>query len=179
MGESLFQIPESVLAVQSEPTVSVVGPYTLAAAEQELAERAGRARFDRRRQQKSKQKWGRNEMEHTVELEIEAIGAELAVAAVIGRTWTDSDSPDYHGDVGVGVQVRHSRHEHGRLILHHSDRGDHDFFFVTGVYPSFFVHGWIEGDEGKLVATPRELQPGRPALCVEQTQLKSEWKERR
>lgn len=151
----------------------------LSHADQELATSAGQARFARRRAAGSQQRYGRDASTHTVELEIEAIGAEIEVARLIGREWIDTDRPDYDGDVGPGVQVRHTRHLRGRLILHAGDRDEHDFFLVVGTYPALEVIGWITGAEGKAVGKVKELQPGRPCICVEQDQLRSAvvWRE--
>lgn len=141
--------------------------------EQALAQSAGEARYARRRAAGSQQRYGRDAKAHTVELEVEAIGAEIAVARQIGREWVDTDRPDYDGDVGPGVQVRHTRHLNGRLILHEGDHDDHDFFLVIGTYPSLAVVGWISGAEGKRVGVVRELQRGRPCICVDGEHLQS------
>lgn len=138
---------------------------------QALAEYAGKKRYRRRRAAGSKQRYGRKQSDHTTELEIEAIGAEIFVGELLGERWRDTDSPDYHGDVGLGNQVRHTRRENGRLLLHDSDKDDHIFYLVIGTYPEYTVIGSIVGGEGKRVGVVRELQPGRPAICVEQADL--------
>lgn len=134
-----------------------------------LATDAGTARFARRRD--TEQRYGRLQSDHTVELEIEAIGAEIAVARAIGRAWIDSDRPDYDGDVGDGVQVRHTRYSTGRLLLHPDDRDDHVFFLVTGVFPEFRVVGYLRGARARAVGRVLVLQPGRPVIAVRQSEL--------
>lgn len=134
-----------------------------------LATEAGKRRFARRSD--NEHRWNRGD-QHTVELEIEAIGAEIAVARAIGRDWVDSDRPDYDGDVGPGVQVRHTRYVSGRLLLHESDPDDHWYFLVTGDFPTFRVVGFVRGDVAKKVGKVLELQECRPAIAVEQHDLR-------
>jgi hypothetical protein len=139
---------------------------------QARARAAGEARYARRRAAGSKQRYGRRAADHSVALEVEAIAAEIAVGHLIGHVWVDTDRPDRDtGDVGAGVQVRQTRHLGGRLLLHGDDADDHAFFLVVGIFPSFVVAGWITGAAGKCVGVVRELQPGRPCICVEQAQL--------
>ena len=140
----------------------------------ELAKTAGEGRYTRRREAGSEHRWNRGD-DHTVELEIEAVGAEIAVGCSIGRRWEDVETPDYSGDVGEGVQVRHT--QHGRYLLLHGpesvasgereDRDDHDFFLVTGMFPEYIVVGWATGARGKRIGEVKELQRGRPCICVD------------
>ena len=145
--------------------------------DQRQAEKAGRERYQRRRAEGSQQRYNRVASHHTVEKEIEAIGAEIAFARLIGREWVDSPTPDYDGDVGSGMQVRHTAHKNGHLLIHPGDRDDHFFFLVTGNYPVFSVVGWLRGADGKSASFWKELIPGRPAFCVPQRMLRkmSEW----
>lgn len=146
---------------------------TLKNSEAAMATDSGQARYDRRREAGSKQRYGRNADDHTVELEIEAIGAEMAVARVLNRTWEDQDTPDYDGDVGERVQVRHTRHTNGQLLLHPDDKDNHAFFLVTGTFPNYNVVGWLMGKQAKSVGEIKELQPGRPCVCVQQKDLRA------
>jgi hypothetical protein len=136
--------------------------------EQALADAEAAARYARRLQ--SGHKWNRRD-DHDVAKERDAIGAELAVARVLDREWTRTDRPDPEGDVGAGVQVRHTRHKNGRLLLHPEDDDTHTFYLVTGEFPTYRVVGCILGGHGKRIGEWRELQPGRPAFAVEQSDL--------
>lgn len=144
-------------------------PVRLYPADVALATAAGTRRFAVR-EGVAEHRWNRVDA-MTEALEIEAIGAEIAVARALGKEWADTDMPDYHGDVGDGVQVRHTRHFNGRLLLHDSDRDEHFFFLVTGYFPVFDVVGYLRGDRAKALAVTRELQPGRPVMAVDQKHL--------
>lgn len=102
---------------------------------------------------------------------IEAVGAELAVARVCDRYWFDDHAPDYDGDVGDGLQVRHTTRRDGRLILHPSDRDDHEFWLVRGQLPAFDVVGSILGRDGKRPAHWTDPGTGRPAFFVPEAAL--------
>lgn len=133
-------------------------PYldvTLSYIEQQENAVAAKARFVRRKD--SKHLFNRPDDEpETLPMTIDHIGAEQATAKAIGTKWVDSPLPDKQGDIGPGLQVRHTyRETDGRLILHlpEYDAGDHVFFLVTGRMPTFRVHGWITAQEGRLFAS--------------------------
>lgn len=134
-----------------------------------LATEAGTRRYSRRLG--SAHRWGDPD-DHSVELEVEHVGAEIAVARALNREWADGDRPDPEGDVGDGVQVRHTRYPTGRLLLYSEDRDDHWYFLVTGTFPVFQVVGFLRGDAAKSVAKTIELKSGRPALAVKQSDLR-------
>lgn len=104
-------------------------------------------------------------------IDIQAAGAELAVAKVLGRYWADTAAPDTDGDVGTGVQVRWTRLANGSLLLHPSDPDDHAYVLVTGEMPSFEIPGWCWGRDGKDERFWRE-HTGRPAFFVPQDALR-------
>jgi hypothetical protein len=162
------------------PPATIPAPFNSGALgedDQRRAEKAGRERYQRRRAAGSQQRYNRVSSHHTVEKEIEAIGAEIAFARLIGEEWVDGPTPDYDGDVGSGMQVRHTAHKNGHLLIHPGDSDDHFFFLVTGNYPVFTVVGWLRGADGKSASLWKELVPGRPAFCVPQGMLRkmSEW----
>lgn len=105
-------------------------------------------------------------------IDIQAAGAELAIAKAIGRYWTDTAEPDAHGDVGDGVQVRWTKRENGCLLLHPTDPDAHVYVLVTGEMPVFEVPGWIRGAHGKDERFWREMT-GRPAFFVPQEALRA------
>jgi hypothetical protein len=143
---------------------------SLSYSDRALAARVGQERFDRRRGAGSEHRWARVD-EHTAAKEIESIGAEIEAARAIGRDWVDRDSPDHDGDIGPGLQVRHTRYDGGHLILHPEDEDGHVFFLVTGSFPNLTVRGWIRASEGKRGEWWGELQRGRPAFNIPQHRL--------
>jgi hypothetical protein len=87
-----------------------------------------------------------------------AMGAEDTIARLLGRPWDDTPELDFHGDVGPGVQVRHTEHANGGLLIHagppydrwgREDPDFHVFFLVTGGPVDYRVCGWAEGWEAK------------------------------
>lgn len=105
-------------------------------------------------------------------MHIEAAGAEVAVARLTGRFWCASFLPDYAGDIGVGLQVRHTARATGRLILHPTDDDRHVFVLARGLMPEYDLAGWIVARDGKRLEWWRELQPGRGAYVVEACHLR-------
>lgn len=143
-----------------------------------LALTVAETRYNGHRSRGTEHRWNRDEGEHTVRLEAEAIGAEMAVAQLLGRTWEDVGRPDGDGDGGLlGIQVRYTAHPNGRLLVHREDADDHLFFLVTGSLEGYEVHGWILGEEAKAVGEWRELKAGRPCFVVDRSHLRevAEW----
>lgn len=105
---------------------------------------------------------------------IEAAGAELAVARLLGLWWTPwaRRPSDVVADVGFDVQVRRRARDDWDLILHEADRDDHWFVLVTGRMPAYRVHGFIQGAEGKRDEFQGDpYGTGRPAFWVPQSHL--------
>ena len=110
---------------------------------------------------------------------VEGVGAELAVAKVLDRYWFDDHAPDYEGDVGTGIQVRHTTRADGRLILHREDDSAQDFWLVRGQMPTFEVVGWISGGDGKQERFWTDPGTGRPAYFIPTDALRSPAEARR
>jgi len=83
--------------------------------------------------------------------DIEAAGAELAVARATGLYWTAWARKPAHvvADVGDNIQVRRRAIPGGDLIVHPSDRDDHRFVLVYGKLPTFTIVGWLDGATAK------------------------------
>ena len=78
-----------------------------------------------------------------LETDIQAAGAELAVSRVTACRWNmtcgeDLDEPD----LWPCVEVRHTTHRHGGLIIRPRDKDGRIFFLVTGTMPNYCVVGW-------------------------------------
>lgn len=83
------------------------------------------------------------------DIDIEAAGAELAVAKAMGVYWTGiCGYPEPAGDVG-GLEVRSTKRMDGRLILHDRDKDDAPYILVRGAMPIYQIVGWIYGRDGK------------------------------
>lgn len=108
--------------------------------------------------------------EHVWNVDIHAAAAELVVAKVLGRYWTDTPDPDAHGDVGERVQVRWTPRQNGCLLLHKEDPADHAYFLVVGVLPDLRIAGWLMGRDGQHERYWR-TDTGRPAYFIAQSKL--------
>lgn len=79
---------------------------------------------------------------------VEGAMAEMAVASYLDITWEPHvgrvDKPDF-----PDFEVRSTRHNSGRLILHHEDRDEHIFVLVTGTRGVYKLRGWLKGGDGK------------------------------
>lgn len=103
-------------------------------------------------------------------IDIQAAGAELALAKLLGRYWNDTAEPDDAGDVGERVQVRWTRYDDGCLLLHPEDPDEHYYFLAVGSMPRYTIAGYIRGADGKR---QRYWRPNidRPAYFVPQAAL--------
>jgi hypothetical protein len=102
-----------------------------------------------------------------------ALAAELALHKVLDRYWSPGDMPDRDGDVGLGLQVRHSLKSTNRLILYPSDQAHHVFVFVWGEIPTLTIVGGIKGCDGMCSQYWGNCGVGRPdAWLVPQDALK-------
>lgn len=111
---------------------------------------------------------------------MQAAAAEIAVARFLGIPW-----PGSFGDAGpdlvrhdrdgrpVYIDVKHTRHENGRLIVD-PDRGhaNWQYILVTGYPPHLTIVGWRWGLDIMQPQHLRALTPHRPeSYCMEQSQL--------
>lgn len=107
------------------------------------------------------------------DIDLEAAAAELAVAKGLGKFWSPAESAALdreQGDVGAGWQVRWTRRENGRLIVHPRDADGHIFLLVVGSMPDFRICGWIRGVDAKREEFMWAGAP-RPAYFVPQSAL--------
>jgi hypothetical protein len=105
-------------------------------------------RFDAMRQTRSCKYGGGNEVKQWG-YEIEACAAEALVAKWLGVYWfAVSQSPTVlPGDAGQ-VEVRHTAHKNGHLMLYPSDKENSRFVLVAGNIPDLEIKGWIVAKEG-------------------------------
>lgn len=139
---------------------------------------------EERERRASRRGWQRNDGKVGQDIfEDHRVGAaaEFAVALALGVTWRPSLEPDKgEGDV-LGLHVRGTKHDHGRLVIYKryaevgKQDGDPDgqFILVTGTRPCLAVRGWISSDLGRDRAWWGRLPGGiRPGYLVPQTALR-------
>lgn len=83
--------------------------------------------------------------------DIEAAAAEMAVAFFyegVDCHHTFLDHPDYEGDY-KGIQVRHTLHDRGGLLVYETDPDDRFCILVTGRLPVLTVRGGLYAGEVK------------------------------
>lgn len=137
-----------------------------------LAAVSGKRRFEKCRANGQVHLYDRPEGHHTIGTEVAAVGAEIFCARLMGLPWSDAGHPDKSGDIAPGLQVRHTKHFDGCLILHHEDIDWHIFMFAVGKFPTYACPGWMICSEGKQERfwTTRTQ---RPAFFVPQSHLRS------
>ena len=105
---------------------------------------------------------------------IEGAMGEFACSKVMNMFWSGK------GEIGQidigndsrGCEVRTTKYNDGKLMLHPDDDDDKVFALMTGSYGLYTYRGWILAKDGKQQEFVDELQPGRPAFCVPQSALK-------
>lgn len=104
-------------------------------------------------------------------MDIEAAAAEAVVAKYLNLFWSPG-GVYASADVGDLVQVRWSDRPHASLILHDRDSNTQPFVLVTGILPTFEIHGWVYGLEGKIKQYWTDPGTSRPAFFVPQHALR-------
>lgn len=102
-----------------------------------------------------------------------AAGAEIAACRALGGWWCaiSSVGADNAGaDINVRgrkIQVRHSIHTSGFLMIYPEDNSSLPFVFVVGQLPNYRVAGWIMASVAKDPARWTETNPrtGKPLRC--------------
>lgn len=97
--------------------------------------------------------------DHAMARNIEAAGAELAVAKFLQRYWHPGVNRFRDPDVAPNVEVRQTTLDSGRLIIRKRSADPmRRYVLVRGTMPTFEVVGWIWGRDGmreEWVANPR------------------------
>lgn len=99
--------------------------------------------------------------------DIDAACAELAVAAYLDHAWTGERSQALF-DVAPNIQVRHTWHDDGCLIVRPRDR-DGRYVLVTGHDGDFDLHGWmslVACKQDRWKVEPRRLVASLTALAA-------------
>ena len=74
--------------------------------------------------------------------------AEMAFAKWMNVYYEPTVNTFKAPDVGV-LQIRSTRHEHGKLIIRSKDVKDEAFVLVVNRVPEFDIVGWIQGSDAK------------------------------
>lgn len=82
------------------------------------------------------------------ENDIQAAGAEMAVAKLFNRYWRAGVDTPALPDVGMKFEVRRTA-SHRALLVRDSDHDDRRYVMVRGSLPSFEVVGWMLGSDAK------------------------------
>lgn len=103
------------------------------------------------------------------QLMIEGALSECALAKFLNVYWVGCGEIN---DVDVGdVDVRSTTYHNGHLIIHKSDDSNRKYYLLTGIDGKYTVRGWIWGHEAKKDEFWGELEKGRPAYNIPQSEL--------
>jgi len=82
--------------------------------------------------------------------DIEAAGAEMAVAKHCGRYWTAYVGGNGRNvaDVSPNIEVRRATSSTGPLIIRPGDHVASPYVLVRGSMPNYEIVGWIRGGDG-------------------------------
>ncbi len=113
-------------------------------------------------------------------IDIEGAIVEFALAKALGRFWipiaTEGHPGDIPGDIGL-LQVRSTKHERGRLIIHEEDPDEAEFALALGPYPAgargmrVILVGSKKAKDAKRADWWDDPLGGRPAFFVPQVEL--------
>lgn len=84
-----------------------------------------------------------------INLHFEGASGEIAAAKALGVYFSSHVGSFKDADLGEITQVRTRSEHHWELIVRKNDNPDHVFVLVTGTSPSFYVRGWMKGQEAK------------------------------
>lgn len=104
------------------------------------------------------------------QLHIEGAMAECALAKFLNVYWEGKGK--FNGvDVG-DVDVRSTRYDNGKLIIHPSDDDNRKYYLLTGIDGNYIVRGWIWGRDAKnQMYWSDPSGKNRPAYFVPQDKL--------
>ena len=108
-----------------------------------------------------------------VTIDVEGACAELAAAKALDLYWDGSVNRSDKADLRFDIDVKHTRHEDGRLLISKDDRDDWFYVLVTERPPKMTVHGFMKGSDAKREDWWDHPDPERDgAFCVPQKRLR-------
>ena len=78
-------------------------------------------------------------------IDIEACGAEIAVAKLLNKYWIGGSFDGQQKYDVANKQVRHTPHDNGVIYIYPRDDPSHEYILVTGIAPDFKIIGSILG----------------------------------
>ncbi len=105
------------------------------------------------------------------QIDVDGAAAEMAFAKWLDVYYEPSVNTFKAPDVGV-MQVRSTKHEHGKLIIRANDKKDEIVVLVINRMPTYTMAGWIrtnEAKQDKYLYDPNGK--GAPAWMVPQVNL--------
>lgn len=113
-----------------------------------------------------------NQRDHALANDIDAVGAELAVAKHTGRYWPAHIYRFVEPDIPPDIEVRHGTRPDSHLIVRANDYDDRRFVLVTGTMPDFELVGWMGGSDAKRPEWRKDPNgDGKPCYMVPQSSL--------
>ncbi len=102
---------------------------------------------------------------------IEGALAEFAVCKYRGWYWGGVGQIGSADVANRNIEIRWTKYQAGRLIIHKQDSDAALFCLVTGQLGTYSIRGWIRGVNGKRDEWWTAPQKGRPAYFVPQNEL--------
>jgi hypothetical protein len=103
-------------------------------------------------------------------MDVEGAAGEMAAAKALNLYWDGAVNTFHRGDVGP-IQIRTAIAHDRCLIVRDRDSDEDHFVLVTGLMPTFRIHGWIRGADAKRPEWLRAPQGRPPAWFVPQSEL--------
>lgn len=152
---------------------------TITAEEEKRGTEAGIERHAMHRDRGREFACGFNRKKDNQQAHIDACKSELVVARLFDMVdeWVAFTERYWElpGDIGNGLQVRSTRHSHGRLLVHkpeERDKPDHAYILArVHDLPRVHVVGWLWGYEAQKEEYWIDLEPGRFCYVVPNTAL--------
>ena len=99
----------------------------------------------------------------------ESMAAEVVVAVYFKLDYNVRECKGKRfADVGNNLEIRHSKHDFGSLIIYPNDRDEDVAILVVGKSPTYRIAGWIPI---KMARRPRYKKAGQESWWVSQDDL--------
>ena len=117
--------------------------------------------------------YGFKDYESPLSIHIEGACGELAYCKARDKFFEGRVNTFKEADIGTNVQIRtRSKHEYD-LIVRDKDKDEDYFVLITGVCPTYTIHGYILGKDAKQEMWKKEYGGRVAAYFVPKEYLKS------